>query len=109
MIVLGPAQLPLHGKVDQFISVSVTTIYEGLPHDPACVLMLGDHPFIKHPSYVTYRHARVDQDRHMAMMVDSGTWKPNSPCCPETIKKIVQGVCRSKLVSREIKQFMGCI
>ena len=60
-------------------------------------------------SYVTYRRARVDQDKHMAMMVDSGAWKPNTPCCPETITKIVQGVCRSKLVSRDIKQFMGCI
>lgn len=39
--------------------VGVSSQKEGIFHDPACELNKGDHPFIKKPSYISYRHAQV--------------------------------------------------
>jgi hypothetical protein len=43
-----------NGPADFVIVVSVCSVVEGVPHDPACILNVGDHEFIRHPSYVYY-------------------------------------------------------
>ncbi|CAB4133044.1 hypothetical protein UFOVP140_23 [uncultured Caudovirales phage] len=108
VIVLGPQQLPNYGLANQFIQVSVTTIYPGIPYDQACILNRGEHPFITHQSYVTYRHARIDSDAHLNKMVESGLWKPHDSCDKIILQKIINGLCQSKLVRQEIKILMGC-
>jgi len=43
--------------------VNISSIKHGVPHDDACILDVGDHIFIRHPSYVVYAEAviwRVD-------------------------------------------------
>ncbi len=43
--------------------VNISSIKDGVPHDPTCALDVGDHPFVQHPSYVVYAQAviwRVD-------------------------------------------------
>lgn len=37
--------------------VSVSTIREGVAPDPTCKLNVGDHGFIKVPSYISYYYA----------------------------------------------------
>lgn len=58
-VALGPKVLAGHGPLEQVILLSFTTIRQGLPHDPACVIRPDEHPFIKHDSYVYYREPRV--------------------------------------------------
>jgi len=108
VIVLGPQQFSDLGNLSQFIQVSVTTIYPGIPYDQSCILNPGEHPFITHPSYVTYRHARIDNDVHLNKMVKSGVWKPHHYCDTATLQKIIDGLCKSKLVRQEIRIMMGC-
>jgi hypothetical protein len=88
--------------------VSATTLREGIPHDPACVLKPGDHPFIKHRSFISYRHLRLDADPHVGKMVDSAVWSTHEPGTPELLRRIVDGVCLSKLTPREYKLLFGC-
>lgn len=107
VILAGPTPLQNYGAIDQFISVSLTSIYPGVPFDVACVLQPGDHPFIKHPSYVSYRHARIDPSHHVEKMVRDGIWKPQASCSPAIFEKIKQGAGLSKLIAREIKAFLG--
>lgn len=107
VILFGPSALKNYGAVGQLISVSITSIYPGLPYDQACVLQPDDHPFIKHPSYVLYRRARIDPIDHFDKMVCDGVWKPQVACSPITFEKINRGACVSKLISREIKAFLG--
>jgi hypothetical protein len=42
---------------DDVIVVNITTIYQGAPYDSACVLYNGDHPTVKHDSYIRYQSA----------------------------------------------------
>ena len=47
------------GPTKETLMVSVATHRAGLPGDDACHLYAGDHPFVKHKSFVDYRNARV--------------------------------------------------
>jgi hypothetical protein len=109
VLVLGPVTFPGYGSTPQIAMVSATTLREGIPHDPACVLEPGDHPFIQHRSFISYRHLRLDTDPHVGRMVDSAVWSRHEPCTPALLQRIVAGVCLSKLTPREYKRLFGCL
>ena len=73
IITLGPIVLPGYGPKPQAVMVSATTIRDGIPHDSACELRAGEHPFIQHPSYIAYRYIRLDQTEHVESLVQSST------------------------------------
>lgn len=102
-IILGPLRLVDYGTTPQVLMVSSSTIRDGIPHDPACVLKSGDHPFIRHDSYITYRHIRTDSVFHVEKMVSSSVWSPREPCNEILLARIVDGVNTSKLIPRGIK------
>lgn len=108
VLVLGPVVIPLYGGKEQFAMVGVTSIRDGVPHDPACELNPGDHPFIQHPSYVKYRDLRVNSCAHVENMVGTTVWPPHHPCSAELLQRIVAGICLSKLTPREYKLVFGC-
>lgn len=52
--------------------VNISSIKDGVPHDPSCVLNSGDHRFIKHPSYVVYAEAIIWRVDNMVRKQRSG-------------------------------------
>jgi hypothetical protein len=106
-VILGPIQLDNRGSTPQVLTVSVTSIKPDLPFDDACVLKVGDHPFIQHDSYVAYRHLRIDPLPHVERLVQSGVWQPHTPCSPELLERIIRGVHLSRMTSRENKKIFG--
>lgn len=107
-VVFGPVTLADYGPMPQVAMASATTLRDGIPHDPACVLEAGEHPFIRHRSFVAYRHMRLDSTQHIESMVRSAVWKPHEPCTAQLLDRIVAGVCRSQLAPREYKHVLGC-
>jgi hypothetical protein len=65
IVALGPMVLPQYGRQPHFVLVSATTIYDGIPHDDACLLRPGDHPFILHDSYIFYQQTRLEPVEHV--------------------------------------------
>jgi hypothetical protein len=55
----NPAIFDGYGPHPCVVVLSVTTLRNIPTDDEACILNEGDHPFIKHRSYVAYRHAEV--------------------------------------------------
>ena len=108
VLVLGPVVLPDYGSSPQVAMVSATTIRSGVPHDNACELQPGEHPFIQHRSFIAYRYLRIDSGAHVADMVDKAVWWPREPCSQELLQRIIDGVCQSRLAPREFKQLFGC-
>lgn len=102
-IALGPAVLPDYGGQEHVVMVSVTSIRADFPHDPACVLMPGDHVFLIRDSYVYYREPRVESVRHVSKMVASGIWQAHENCSKEVLDKIIDGFEYSKRVPRHIR------
>lgn len=108
VLVLGPVVVSSYGTAPQLSIVSATSIRDGIPHDTACELYPGEHPFIQHPSYIAYRHLRIDSAAHVEKMISSAMWAPHEPCADVLLQRIVAGVCKSKLTPREFKQLFGC-
>ena len=48
--------VPPHGEV---LLASIASYDENAGHDSTCLLHPGDHPFIRHVSYINYRFAEV--------------------------------------------------
>lgn len=109
VLILGPVAVPNAGPKPKWAMVSATSVRPGIPHDTACELQPGDHPFVKHDSFIAYRYMRLEDEPHVVGMVGKSVWTPNSPCSPELLQRIVKGVCISKLTPREYKRLFGCI
>jgi len=85
------------------ILVNVTSIDPDIVHDETCELDVGDHPFIKKPSYAAYefaieRHKNL-VDRHAKLKV----YKPHTNASDALVSKICEGIKKSKFTPRGIK------
>ena len=107
-VILGPVVLADHGASPQLAMVNATTLRDGVPHDPACVLEAGDHPFLRQRSFAAYRYMRLDASLHVERMVSSAVWKPHAPCSDDLLQRLVAGVCQSRLTPREYKRIFQC-
>ena len=101
-VVVEPRVLPGHGRRSHVLLAGVTTIYEGVHYDSACVLEPGDHPFIKHHSYIDYRNVRIVAVTHVETMRDKGVWIENDSCSRTLIERIFAGI----FVSKHVKRFV---
>lgn len=106
-IAVGPSALDGYGAQPHVIMVSVTSVKADYPHDPACVIKAGEHPFITHDSYVYYRDPRIEPVTHVQTMVDKAVWQAHEPCSPELLERIRQGLMASTRVPRYIKKLLA--
>lgn len=97
---------PGYGQHPQVVYVGITS-HDNIPFDSACVLRPGDHPFIRHDSYVAYRHIRIDSEAHMIRMVNSGLWTVQAQCSNAVLASVIQGASASRLIPREFKKMFS--
>lgn len=97
-----------YGPSTKLVMVNATTIRDGVPHDTACCLTPGCHPFVGEPSYMRYRDAVIEDVQHVVNMVNQGIWPAHHPADAALLGQIVAGVCASRLVKRELKRIFGC-
>lgn len=90
---------------DSFLAVNITTIVPDQHHDNTCILNVGDHPFVRHPSYVLYREAAILGADTTASKIQSGEFSVHDPCTDEIFRRIVDGFEVSDEVRGEIQKF----
>lgn len=105
-VAVGPKHLDGHGHQLHVIMVSVTSVKPESPHDPACIINAGEHPFITHESYVYYREPRIEPVAHVQSMVANSVWRSHEPCSPELLARIRSGLLSSRRVPRHIKKLL---
>jgi len=81
---------------DLVVIVSLTS--HDLWKDPACVLSLGDHPFIRHETSVYYAKARFVSRGRLDHLVEVGDVIPNTPMEPEVLARIRRGAGDSDFI-----------
>src|ERR1700754_369328 len=74
VVVLGPVAVQDYGSAPQIALVSITTKYPGVPFDPACEVAAGEHDFVRHDSWVAYRHLRIDSEAHAHARIADHVW-----------------------------------
>ena len=85
--------------------VNISSIYDGVFHDPACVLPAGCHKFIVRDSYVVFDRASTRKSAHIVKCVDGWLYKPNGPVNDEIFDQIAAGVLSSRFISRGMKKY----
>lgn len=80
----------------QVLMVSISTIRPGIPHDAACVLYAGDHPFVKHRSYVVYQKPRLEAADTLLRGVKSRALVPHDPIDSSIFARICKGLEESR-------------
>lgn len=60
-------------KSDTVLLVNATTYRQNAPHDASCFLDVGDHPFIRHKSYIVYSKPHKATVQKLRTMIASGT------------------------------------
>ena len=105
-LMLDPAAVDGMGAKPCVLLACVTSVKDGLPHEDACLLQAGDHPFIEHDSYVDYRFTRLEQAEHLEGLVKNGTFIPKDDCSHGLIKRIISGALISRRIPREYKKLL---
>lgn len=87
------------------LMVSLSTVRSGVPHDATCILYAGDHPFVKHDSYVVYLKARLEEADKVLRGVKNGQLVPQDPMDGVVFARICKGLEDSRLTPPNLFTF----
>jgi hypothetical protein len=90
---------------DCFLAVNLTSIKDFFEHDQTCVFNGGEHPFIKHPSYVNYKKSEILGENTISREVDSGNIQTHAPCDEGMFDLVLNGFSSSPFLTPKIKRF----
>ena len=94
-----------HGTDKETLIVSVSTYRTGLPADLTCKLFSGDHPFLKHESYVDYSSARIIGADKLTNGVKSDLFVPKEPLETSIFARVCYGLEQSPRISPKNREF----
>jgi len=95
----------LNGQKESNLLTSVSTLNPALPHDKTCILHKGDHPFISHDSYVSYRDSRILETAKIIKGVETGVLIQKPLMDSGIVDKICDGLSDSPHSPEKIKRF----
>lgn len=75
--------------------VCICSINANIPYDQTCVLNVGQHPSVLHPSYVAYKHARLETSNDLSNRVCKGVFNLGSPFNDPPLSDIKNGLYAS--------------
>ncbi|PLR40483.1 hypothetical protein CYR32_01700 [Chimaeribacter coloradensis] len=85
--------------------VNITTVYPNAPHDPACILHAGDHPFVKHDSYVYYADAIIWKIPNVVARKQSGELIQHADMDDRVFQRVLAGFETSDFTSGKVLKF----
>lgn len=80
---------------DLWLLGAVSSIKPGRFFDPACILDQGDHPYLRHPSYVVYAKMHEIRTVHISRMVGKGVYVAKEPLSQHVFDRVVKGLFAS--------------
>lgn len=72
--------------------------------DATVILKAGDHPFIKHDSFVYFRYASIEPAQALENNVACNVYTAQPPAQPWLVKKIVASINASPFTTGEIQK-----
>jgi len=104
IICSNPAFYPRNVK-DCVLAVNLSTTTPILDYDKTCILQNGEHPFIKHDSYVFYKKAEILGVDSISRNIADGTFSTHQPFNDVVFERILSGFAVSQEVRPKIKAF----
>ena len=85
--------------------LSVCSIPKSGIYDGTCILQRGDHPFIRHPSYIFYMKARIEPLSKIERNIQERTYIKKPDVEAQVLNRISEGLLDSPYASRSIIGF----
>lgn len=101
-ILSDPSKAP-----QRILIVNVTSAHEGRDVDSACILEPGEHPFIRHRSYVFYEGATTTSENNLREAVRKGVCRITDPAPEDLLTKLRQGLMRSSHSQERFKSLLS--
>jgi hypothetical protein len=108
IVVTDPAQV-LEYSEKQSLLVCVTTLQSNVPHDPACILYAGDHPFIRHKSFVYYAEARIEVSQKLINGIKQGVLVSKEMLAEDIFARVCKGLVDSRFTAPRIRSFYEAV
>jgi hypothetical protein len=108
-ILINPVQVQGYGKRPHVLMACMCSVKDGMPFDDACILEVGDHPFVQHQSYIDYRFCELRPADEIEAKVQEGTLVPHGDCSIALLRRIIASADASKRISREMKKFLRSV
>lgn len=77
-------------KLGANLFVNISSVVD--PCDTTCVLDVGDHPFIRHPSFVFYARAVVISVESLQRGFEQSRITPQDDLAEEVFQRVVDGI-----------------
>ncbi len=100
----NPVFYPIKAK-ECVLLVNISSIKPSIPYDDTCVLNIGDHPFIKKPSFIYYRMAEIYSVVGIQQQVVEGNYSIREDCNDSVFERILNGFNVSEDVKLKILRF----
>ncbi len=84
-------------NANQVLIVSLTTW--GKEDDPACVLNVGDHPFVRQKSFIKYSHAKVVTNQQLEEFHAQRQIHVQPPLSAGVLKRVRDGAAESRFMA----------
>lgn len=97
------------GIGNDVLLVSVSSLLPSRPYDGTCRLYAGDHPFIRHDSYVVYARARIECADKLVDGVKQCLLIPQQALDGSVFARICQGFQESRFVTPKIRSFFESV
>lgn len=100
---------PIYSAVkgcDVVLVVNISSVPSVGYFDRTCILDVGDHGFIKHPSYLVYSKSVLWRCPTISNKVDIGEYIPRSDIDNHILLKVIQGFNLSDHTPFSILQFL---
>lgn len=91
---------------DGVLAVNISSIKPGIYHDPSCIVLPGQHPFVNRESWVVYKEAVVMQCDRLAYKLASGEVRGHQTVTDELFANVRAGFDISRMVTQKIKRFI---
>ena len=92
------------------LSVNVTSWREGLSfNDPSCILDVGDHPYIKHKSFVFYKQSVPLRVPGLIEKVQSGDLIPMGFLSASVLQRVLDGFEKSDQTPMKSLRFLELV
>lgn len=85
--------------------VPFCSVKNNYPLDPTCVLKQGEHPTIKHDSFVFYEKAEIKSCKAIEEGISQMFFVPKGSMPELALTKIAQGISRSPKTPQRVKDF----
>jgi hypothetical protein len=89
-------------EADEVAIVNLTTLRPG--HDPSCVVLAGEHSFVRHDSFVFYRGARMQPEAPLHRARDRGDLRQLEPISEAVLRRVQGGALASRFTPREVQE-----